>query len=351
MSTWRSTPLPGWPVSREHVDVEAVVPGERDRLRVQRHRLPRRDVPFHHGLGPVIHDRARHPAEVLERPDVAAEERRQVGAGGIAAERVPRIRQHHVEGVDLRGPDQHPGLLAPVHLRLRARGHREPAVQPSQRIVIARRDLRADLRHIQLHPLVAALIAVPGRQPLADHRRPQRDIGTQPPVDHPLERRDLARLGPLPRRPGRRHRPGALSQVLLHSPPVTARLGRDLGVRRARLMQGAEPSDVHPVLRMQDHRRDHPSLQSSWQSTQRRVVHFTGPARDIPPEPRHPVTQRGNRTPSPAGHHPPTAGQDQQDKAHTPPIPAVTSGRTPSDSRGRTRTPARPWSPRRRTRW
>lgn len=46
----------------------------------------------------------------------------------------------------------------------------------------------------------------------------------------------------------------------------------------ARLVQGAEPSDVHPVLRMQDHRRDHPSLQSSWQSTQRRVVLFTGPA-------------------------------------------------------------------------
>src|SRR6266851_3681727 len=105
-------------------------------------------------------------------------------------------------------------------------------------------------------------------------------------------------------------------------------------------MQGAEPPNVHPVLRMQDNRRDHPSLQSSWQSTQRRVVHFTGPARDNPPEPRHPVSQRGNRPPSPAGHHPPTAGQDQQDKAHTPPIPAVTSGRTPSDSRGRTRTAA-----------
>src|SRR6266536_2385916 len=43
-------------------------------------------------------------------------------------------------------------------------------------------------------------------------------------------------------------------------------------------MQGAEPPYVHPALRMQDHRRDHPSLQSSWQSTQRRVVHFTGPA-------------------------------------------------------------------------
>src|SRR5271157_1193173 len=46
--------------------------------------------------------------------------------------------------------------------------------------------------------------------------------------------------------------------------------------------------------------------------------------------------------PAPQATTPPTAGQDQQDKAHTPPIPAVTSGRTPSDSRGRTRTLARP---------
>src|SRR6266540_155489 len=69
-------------------------------------------------------------------------------------------------------------------------------------------------------------------------------------------------------------------------------------------MQGAEPPNVHPVLRMQDHRRDHPSLQSSWQSTQRRVVHFTGPAgtyhqnpgtRSLSEEPARPAPQATSR--------------------------------------------------------
>ena len=45
-------------------------PGERDRLRVHGHRLPRRDMPLDHGLRPVIHDRLRDAAEIPERPDM-----------------------------------------------------------------------------------------------------------------------------------------------------------------------------------------------------------------------------------------------------------------------------------------
>ena len=49
-----------------------------------------------------VDDRLGHPTEVSEPPPVTLPERRQVQAGGETAERIPRIRQHHVERVDLR---------------------------------------------------------------------------------------------------------------------------------------------------------------------------------------------------------------------------------------------------------
>src|SRR6266566_1432546 len=67
-----------------------------------------------------------------------------------------------------------------------------------------------------------------------------------------------------------------------------------------------------------------------WSTSQGRQGHIT----------RTPAPGHSARNPhaQPASHCPRTAGQDQQDKARTPPIPAVTSGRTPSGSTGRTRT-------------
>ncbi|GEC10652.1 hypothetical protein SSP24_83070 [Streptomyces spinoverrucosus] len=146
-------------VGSQHVDVEVVVPGEGDRLRVQRHRLTRSDVSAHDRLGAVVDTAHRHPAEVRERGPVAVEERGQVLAGGEAAERVARVRQRHVEGVDLRDADmgEDLALVSPVDLGLSPRDDLEPPVQ-------ARQLTRADAQflrdpgpgflQIELHPLV-----------------------------------------------------------------------------------------------------------------------------------------------------------------------------------------------------
>ena len=83
--------LPGRPVGRQDVDVETVVPGERDRLGMQRDRLAGRDVQAYHGLGAVIDDRAGHPAEMRKRPPVTCPERRQILAGRETAKRIPGI--------------------------------------------------------------------------------------------------------------------------------------------------------------------------------------------------------------------------------------------------------------------
>lgn len=66
-----------------------------------------------------------------ERGTVAVEERRQVLAGGEAAERVARVRQRHVEGVDLRDTDvgEDLALVTPVDLGLSTRHDLEPPVQ------------------------------------------------------------------------------------------------------------------------------------------------------------------------------------------------------------------------------
>lgn len=98
MRTCRSTrPLPVGRVGRQNVDVEVVVAGEPDRLRMQRHGLARSDVASDDCLGPVVDDRHRDAAEMGEGPAVAVEEALQVLAGGETAERIARVRQRHVE--------------------------------------------------------------------------------------------------------------------------------------------------------------------------------------------------------------------------------------------------------------
>ncbi len=181
--------LPGGPVGRQHVDVKPVMPGERDRLGMQWHPLARRDVPAHHGLGPVIDDRAGHPAEMLKRPAMAGPERRQIHARGETAKRIPRIRQHHVERVHLADPHmgQDGALITPVHLGLGTRYHLEPAVQPGQlagRIPQLGGDPGPGFLQIHLDPLVIAREPVLGHQPLVDHRALQQHLSTQPRINH-----------------------------------------------------------------------------------------------------------------------------------------------------------------------
>jgi hypothetical protein len=62
--------LAGGPVGGQHIDGEAVVAGERGRLRVQWNRDTGCDMAANHRLGAVIDDRAGHAAEMGERPPV-----------------------------------------------------------------------------------------------------------------------------------------------------------------------------------------------------------------------------------------------------------------------------------------
>src|SRR5215218_2091215 len=204
------------------------------------------------------------PPKMGEGATVAGPEGAHVHAGGEAAERVPRVRQRHVERVDPADPDvgEDSALLAPVDLGLRPGDHLEPAVQPRQGAVIAGADLGGDprpgLRDIHLHPLVVAGEAVLGGQPLVDHARPQPDVTAQPGVHHAHERCDRQRLRPLARRRGRRHRRGVRGQVLLDRLPVVPGHPGDLRDTHACLTQRAETTNVHPRLRIQDHVRRSP---------------------------------------------------------------------------------------------
>jgi len=194
----------GGAVGGQDVDVEVVVAGKADRLGVQRDRLARGDVPAHDSLRAVVDDRHRYPAEVRERPAVAVEERLQVLAGGEAAERVARVRQRHVERVDL--VDAHVSedlaLITPVHLGLSARDHLEPAVHPRQ--ILGRDpepfgDPRAGLLHVELDALVVPGEPVLVGQPLVDHGGLHQDLRPQHRVDQRRELVDHPGAGP----PGR----------------------------------------------------------------------------------------------------------------------------------------------------
>ena len=208
--------LAGGPVGGQHVDGEPVVPGKRRGLGVQRDRNPGRHVPLDHRLGAVIDDRARHPAEVGEPTTVAVPERGQIHARGEAGERITRVRQRHVEGVDRSDPDvgQQVALITPVDLGLGAGDDLEPAVQTPQRALIGLGELGGDpwpgLGQEHLHPLVGAGEPVTCDQTLMDHRPLQRDIGAQPRLDHRNERGDHLGLRAHPQWRRRRDRGSVL---------------------------------------------------------------------------------------------------------------------------------------------
>jgi hypothetical protein len=174
-------------------DGELVVAGERDRLGVQRGRLAAADVATHYGLGPVIEDRRRHAAEVREAPPVAVPEAGQVLRRRIAAERVARVRQHHVEaeGVQRPGGGLDLTLVTPVDLGLGASQDLKAPVQvgrvgrcPDHTVPV--------LAHIDLDPLVVAVEAVVGDQPLIDRDRLELRLLSKPGVDQVGVRVDLA---------------------------------------------------------------------------------------------------------------------------------------------------------------
>jgi hypothetical protein len=93
-----------------------------------------------------------------ERPPVAVPERGQIHAGGETAERVPRVRQGHVERID--HADAKITLIAPVDLGLSTRQHLESAIQPGERVLILLGKLRSDpwpgLGGEHLDPLIMA---------------------------------------------------------------------------------------------------------------------------------------------------------------------------------------------------
>ena len=227
--------LTGGSVRGQDVNDEPVVRRERGRFRVQRDGYPGGDVAFDDGLGPVVHDRAGDPTEVGERPPVAVPERGQVHRRRVTTERVPRVRQRHVERVHVRDTDvsEQVTFLTPVDLGLRAGNDLEPAVKPGQRVLILHREQRRDPRplhrQILLDPLVRTGEPVLGDQPLMDHRTLDRDIRTQPRLHHTDERVNQTRLGPHPRRPRRRADQPVLGQVLLHRPPVMLGFPPDRG--------------------------------------------------------------------------------------------------------------------------
>lgn len=179
----------------------------------------------HDGLRAVVEDHHRDAAEVRERAAVAVEERLQILARGEAAERVARVRQRHMEGVDLRdaqvGEDL--ALVDPVHLGLGARDHLETAVHVRQLI---RRDAEflgnpgPGFLDVALGSLVVAGEPVLRRKPLVDHGGLHQDLRPQHRVDQRREPWPVtcrSTTGAEVRRVPR-------WQVLADRPPVQARL-------------------------------------------------------------------------------------------------------------------------------
>lgn len=210
-----------------------------------------------HSLGPVVNDRHRRPAEVRECPAVAVEERLQVLAGGEAAERIPRVRERHVEGVDLR--DAHVGedlaLISPVHLRLGPWDHLEPAVHPRQ-FLGRDPEFVGDPRrlNVELDPTIVPGEAVLLGQSLVDDRGLHQDLGPE----HRIDQRSELVDHPCPRPPARRSprrgcRPRC-GEVLADRLAVQTGLPGDLRqAHRPGLQQAAKAPKLQPSLRIQDH--------------------------------------------------------------------------------------------------
>ena len=271
-----NTALPSRPVSRQGVDHEAVMLGERGGLRVQRDSFTGGDVPLDDCLGPVVDDGARDAPEVRERPPVAVPERRQVHSRGEAAEPIAGVRQRHVERVDLHSEREQVTFLAPVDLGLRPGDDLEPAVQPPQVVVIGGEQLVLNQRphtcEVHLDALVVPGEAVISHQTLVDDAGLQRQVTTQPGLDQRGERRDHLRLRPCSGRRPRRGEASISLEILLDRAGIDPALTGDLGVSRTGLVQHAETADIHPVLRRKDHGNGHPSGSSTWRWTNRRVT-------------------------------------------------------------------------------
>jgi hypothetical protein len=192
---------------------------------------------------------------------MAVEERRQVLAGGEAAEQIARVGQGHVERVDLRDPDmgEDLALIAPVDLRLSTGDDLEPTVQTRE---FARadaqlvRDPGPGFLQIDLDALVVAGEAVLLDQTLVDYRPFYEDLGSQHRVD---QRRDLVHHPSLRlpvRRPVRRRDRRLPRQVLADRAPVQpGRLGDLRQAHRPGLVKTAETPQLQPAMRVQDHRQ------------------------------------------------------------------------------------------------
>ena len=81
---------------------EDVMGGEGDRPGVKRRPLAAADMAADDGLRAVVQDAPGHPAEELERQDVAGSERGEILGGGVATERVTGVGKDHVEAVDVK---------------------------------------------------------------------------------------------------------------------------------------------------------------------------------------------------------------------------------------------------------
>jgi hypothetical protein len=103
-----------------------------------------------------------------------------------------------------------------------------------------------------------------------DHRVFDPQIGTQPPLHQRDERGNHQRRGAGSRRAFRRDRDRVLGQILTDRPLITAAIPTDLSKRGACLVQGAETTNVHPGLRIQDHEQGSPFGLSTWRWTTER---------------------------------------------------------------------------------
>lgn len=203
---------------------------------MKRHRISPADVTADDGLGAVVEDGGRHAAEVGKGADMTTPEGGEVLARHEAGERVARVGEGHVEAVDVLGAGQgldHP-FIAPIHLGLGSGQHLETAVK----LGWSRADALPGLAHVELHPLVGALVAVVATQAVEDHGRLQLRLPFKHLVDHRGKGVDKAGLG-LAHHSGR---PGTCIglQILLHGTPIVTGLAGDLRPTRTGSPKGAK---------------------------------------------------------------------------------------------------------------
>jgi hypothetical protein len=193
--------------------------------------VPAPQHPHHRSLQVVVADPARHPAEVVERPDMTVQEHLLALAQIRPRERPTRRRESHDEQLQLA---QHPGQIdadrAEVDLGLLAQrvtlGHHHL----DQRDLLTGPDLGHEPTHRRLANADTVLVDQslphpPGRVTLLAGRDL---VGLEPPNDQRLPRIEHAR----PRRrllPGRRHR---RRQRLAHRAAVNPEPARQLVDRR-----------------------------------------------------------------------------------------------------------------------